>query len=309
MSFRTTTKHCEGCGKRLALNNYRDIERKRFCTNLCKWRANREHLHLPEVRAKAAQTRSERMALGLIPKPPRRPKPPSRFCSQCNRTLTRQCVGDKCRTCFNKAKANGKYIACTHCGRTLYLTSYRLQFKNNFCSHRCHAEWTKLQPSKITITNSCLQCHSRFDRFPSQGIGKFCSYKCVGAWRSENMRGKNAIAYVDGRTPLRVIIKNSAAYDEWRAAIFERDDCQCQRCDAEQRLHVHHIVPFSALLTQFKAAHPQLDLDDDKESAFLAALQFAPLWDVSNGETLCIKCHSYEHPNKLGLRRKSFRSR
>jgi 5-methylcytosine-specific restriction endonuclease McrA len=99
-------------------------------------------------------------------------------------------------------------------------------------------------------------------------------------------------------------VKNCAAYDAWRIEVFERDGWQCHRCDSKRTLHVHHIIPFSQLLTQFRKANPQLDLHDQKELAFEAALKFAPLWDASNGETLCIKCHSKEHPNRLGLRKR-----
>jgi hypothetical protein len=68
-------------------------------------------------------------------------------------------------------------------------------------------------------------------------------------------------------------------------------------------LHAHHRVSFSELLNQFKRLHPDLALDD-QATAFRAALKFEPFWDISNGETLCVDCHSEHHPNLVGTRRR-----
>ena len=54
-------------------------------------------------------------------------------------------------------------------------------------------------------------------------------------------------------------------YKEWRSAVFERDNYICQDCGARGDVEAHHIMPF---LTH-------------------AALRY----EVSNGKTLCKKCH------------------
>lgn len=79
-SFRKIAKFCM-CGEKLVLNNTRDIRRKRFCSRVCAGK-NMVETHpevkqclllgkTPENRRKAGKTRSRRMKLGIIPKPPK----------------------------------------------------------------------------------------------------------------------------------------------------------------------------------------------------------------------------------------------
>lgn len=59
---------------------------------------------------------------------------------------------------------------------------------------------------------------------------------------------------------------------QWRAAVLDRDDRQCQHCGATDKLHAHHIVP--------KAANPLIALD------------------VANGLTVCSACHAKIHEHE-----------
>ena len=67
------------------------------------------------------------------------------------------------------------------------------------------------------------------------------------------------------------LFRKSAAYREWRRAVFERDDFTCQDCGARSaagkrvRLNADHIKPF--------ASHYELRLA------------------LGNGRTLCDPCH------------------
>lgn len=73
----------------------------------------------------------------------------------------------------------------------------------------------------------------------------------------------------DGVTDTR-IIRNSAAYAEWRLTVFKRDGFRCQSCGkVGGKLNAHHIQLFSE--------HPALRLDPD------------------NGITLCQDCHKAVH--------------
>lgn len=57
----------------------------------------------------------------------------------------------------------------------------------------------------------------------------------------------------------------------WRKSVFERDHYICQECGATSDLNAHHIKLWSKV----------------------PSLRF----DVSNGVTLCVKCHQKKHPN------------
>jgi len=59
------------------------------------------------------------------------------------------------------------------------------------------------------------------------------------------------------------------SYRKWREAVLERDGHQCQICGSEENLQVHHIQAY--------ANHPSLRLE------------------MSNGITLCRKCHMTLH--------------
>lgn len=58
-------------------------------------------------------------------------------------------------------------------------------------------------------------------------------------------------------------------YKQWRKAVMERDGHTCTQCGATDELEAHHIKPF--------AEFPELR------------------YDVSNGVTLCHKCHALLH--------------
>jgi 5-methylcytosine-specific restriction endonuclease McrA len=63
----------------------------------------------------------------------------------------------------------------------------------------------------------------------------------------------------------------SAEYRSWRRAVYERDNWTCRKCRRKRgiRINAHHIWPW--------AEHPELR------------------YDVSNGVTLCVSCHTREH--------------
>ena len=89
---------------------------------------------------------------------------------------------------------------------------------------------------------------------------------------------ENSNNWKGGITPSSIAIRNSKEYKAWREYVFNRDNFTCQECGDTSRkghsvfLEAHHIKPF--------ATHTELR------------------FDISNGVTLCRKCHSTKPKGK-----------
>ncbi len=97
-------------------------------------------------------------------------------------------------------------------------------------------------------------------------------------------RGEKHWYWKGGISPLRNRLEDTFAYKQWRKEVFERDNYTCQDCGKRGgNLEAHHIKPFLTILKE---------IDKSVKNKFQYALQYNILWDVSNGITYCIKCHS-----------------
>jgi len=119
--------------------------------------------------------------------------------------------------------------------------------------------WNKgLQEVKVKI---CEVCNCEFKKPYGFNIGRwkkqrFCSLECSGKGNS-NWKG--------GITPINFKIRNSKDFQNWRIAVFERDDFTCQICEERGgKLRANHIKTF--------AKHPDLR------------------FELSNGITICQDC-------------------
>jgi hypothetical protein len=84
-----------------------------------------------------------------------------------------------------------------------------------------------------------------------------------------------------GVTNLNILIRNLVEMGNWRKAVFERDNYTCQECFSKKEIEAHHIIPFSLILKIY-----QIKSVSD-------AIKCILLWDISNGKTLCEKCHRH----------------
>lgn len=92
-----------------------------------------------------------------------------------------------------------------------------------------------------------------------------------------------------GLTPIGARIRHSDPYKAWMMGVFIRDNFTCQECgQIGGKLRAHHIKQFCILLQEAKEYLPLLGV-------YEAAMQYTPLWDISNGKTLCEKCHKNKH--------------
>ena len=93
-------------------------------------------------------------------------------------------------------------------------------------------------------------------------------------------RGVDCHFWKGGITPLKLLIRQSFKYRQWRSRIYERDNFICQECGGSGgRLNADHIKSFSLILEENNIK----TLEDAKECN--------ELWDLGNGRTLCEDCH------------------
>lgn len=143
----------------------------------------------------------------------------------------------------------------------------------------------------------CGICSSPIVQKPNESSNyfvkkKYCSFSCRNeSYRNKpsSNRGKHWVIGPEGRarmrasrklganhwnwkggiTPVNKLIRNSVEANEWRKAVFERDDYTCQHCglskEVSGNLNADHIKPF--------ALYPELR------------------FELSNGRTLCKPCH------------------
>lgn len=87
------------------------------------------------------------------------------------------------------------------------------------------------------------------------------------------------------KTSLYKQIRNCSQYKAWRKAVYDNDNYTCVLCGSSKggNLNADHIIPFAVLLKTFNIT------TDNAHEAMTNARH--PLWDMSNGRTLCVSCH------------------
>jgi hypothetical protein len=91
------------------------------------------------------------------------------------------------------------------------------------------------------------------------------------------MKISKANTKLNPKSTINELIRKSPKYKNWRNYVFTRDNFKCIKCGGNKDIHPHHIKEFSK--------YPELR------------------FEVSNGQTLCAKCHGEIHGlnfNKLG---------
>lgn len=155
------------------------------------------------------------------------------------------------------------------------------KWKRRFCSLNCYHKW------QVGKSNNSL---TKFKKGQKSWIaGKKLSpnhyqkLKDAGFFKSKF--GNKSGNWKGGRTPLGAAIRTTSEYRNWRKSVFERDGYKCINCGGchvkgdRRQLHCHHIIPFYKILS------------DDKISNLDDARKCIQLWDINNGQTLCIPCH------------------
>lgn len=152
----------------------------------------------------------------------------------------------------------GKNKPCEGCGKLVYKAPSQLLYKKTYCSKECR----KLS----SFSFPCQICGALVYTQPAQlkyRARSTCGPKCrreLARSRAEAKHGGLTAHQISRR------LRYSVQAVEWRKAVFERDDYTCQFCGVRGTyLEADHIKPW----------------------AYFPELRF----EISNGRTLCRKCH------------------
>jgi hypothetical protein len=96
----------------------------------------------------------------------------------------------------------------------------------------------------------------------------------------KGLRGELNWNWKGGITSLYKQVRDSFEYRQWRSDVFQRDNFTCQGCGGKgSKIQAHHIKPFFVIIRENKIK----TMEDAKNCA--------KLWNINNGQTLCIPCH------------------
>jgi endogenous inhibitor of DNA gyrase (YacG/DUF329 family) len=184
-------------------------------------------------------------------------------------------------TDLKPSEYNPRRLLCKNCGKGFkdYISNNRL-----FCSKQCYSNWQVGNTHQGFITLNCDYCqkdfeisHSNHSKHIKASPNKsqklnFCSKQCSGKyfakhiydWRCDSI-GENNPAWRGGVSEEKSRLCATKRYKDFVKEVLERDNHQCKVCQSNDRLEVHHIIPFYA----------------NKELFFVS----------TNGITLCYKHH------------------
>lgn len=194
-------------------------------------------------------------------------------CAQCSVEVialhsTRKFCSQKCADAHRYVPTNRKryVVSCLNCGEVFGVPPSRRSAK--YCSDKCCG-----LHKRRGITFSCSECAKEvYSNRYAYEIGKrrTCSKSCFNKRCTRLAEERNRVS-PPSTGVLNRRIRYSKKMDDWRRAVFERDNYTCQECGARNGrgkaviLNADHIKPF--------AYYPELR------------------FDLANGRTLCVECH------------------
>ena len=99
--------------------------------------------------------------------------------------------------------------------------------------------------------------------------------------------GEKSPRWKGGKNKLSMSIRKCFKYRQWRSDVYTRDDFTCQVCSIRGgNLEAHHIKQFIDII------------NDNNIKTVEEALLCEELWNINNGQTLCVGCHNItKHKN------------
>lgn len=96
--------------------------------------------------------------------------------------------------------------------------------------------------------------------------------------RAKKWRAEKHYLWKGGESILNQSIRRMTENIYWQRGV-KKIDGKCRLCESKEELEAHHIIPLKVLLKLFHIKNRE------------DARNCPQLWDLSNGMTLCRKCH------------------
>ena len=187
-------------------------------------------------------------------------------------------------------------VKCDFCGKEFFKYPYKVS-KHNFCDRKCYLSYHKKQPLlcrcevcgktfegvKTNANRFCSrECYNTYHSIKNkerkcptcgkifiakQSEDKYCSIECYNKNR-DMPKGERHWNWQGGKSLINDQ-RDSPQYKNWRQAVYQRDNYKCSKCGSTEKLNAHHIKSWKD--------YPSLR------------------YEVSNGITLCEKCHIAYH--------------
>lgn len=294
--------NCQQCSQEFEVHYYR-LNSAKFCSKKCLDQSKIGKKHSLEHRLKISNSHKGK------PHPifkKREFTSPIFPCKDCGKTVKRIGTNQiRCKSCvplykknllkewaIKHPKGNPKIpVVCQWCKKEFKTTNTRIKQKIKYCSMECRNK-SYIGNNLKRIEKICKYCRNKFEvQFSSPQI--FCSKKCMnrGQDRSKTS-GEGHWNWQGGKTPLKILIRESYIYKEWRESIFKRDNYTCQICKGRGgRLHVDHWPKqFADIIRENNIQ----SLED--------AINCEVLWDKENNRALCEDCHKKTDSYLNGLK-------
>lgn len=98
--------------------------------------------------------------------------------------------------------------------------------------------------------------------------------------RAPHREGANCNWWKGGYSTVIQLLRKCFRYRQWVSDIFERDNYTCQDCSKRGgKLNAHHVISFSQMVRK------------NEIDTLEKGIQCEELWNINNGQTLCVDCH------------------
>ena len=159
---------------------------------------------------------------------------------------------------------------------------------------RINKTWERTDSMKKRIGDG----HRKYAPFLCEVCGGKIAYHAKRCSSCRDRAKEKNPKWRGGITTLRRLV-DQMLWPVWKYPVFSRDSFLCRKCGKGGNLHAHHLKKYTTIRDNVLSEHPELSLDNFSDRKKMAEL-IVIAHSVSDGQTLCAKCHKDVHRQKSG---------